>query len=251
MGGRALVLAAAAVAVALLAARPCAAVPPCGSGDPHFTGFDESDYLFNGEAAQWFNLISDASFQLNAYFSAYGDNAIYMTAFGVQAGRTRVSYTLNDTLRIDGVAATSSFANGDVSVERNAKSHVVVKSRVFQLELFARTDKRGSHLNVRAAVVSRPVNPHGVLGQTAAFLAKGEPAIVPARVGKNHQGKGVVEGHYVDYIVHDGQFGSDFKFNRFDASAAGEAVTSEGVDRRRAVAKYAEGGVSHSAKRGC
>ena len=53
-----------------------------------------------------------------------------------------------------------------------------------------------------------PATVHGLLGQTH------RPS---TPVPGTHLGEGAIEGTLADYIVRDGRFGTDFRFNRFKA----------------------------------
>jgi hypothetical protein len=196
-------------------------------GDPHFLGFDGSKFDFFGVPNEWFNIITDATFQLNAFLVSYGGENSYMTKLGFTSGNTRISYDTKKNLTVNGEPVKSSFSNQDISISTEG-SYTIFQTPVYKIKVKVAENADGQFLNVRSSIISMPGRPHGVLGQTAKFLVDGNKP--QPRKATNKQGAGVIEGNFMDYLVRDGQFGKDFRFNHFTGSPE-----AEGFNRRRSV----------------
>lgn len=208
---------------------PC---PECGStfGDPHFHGFDGSTYDFQGMPGHVFNIISDSTLQVNAKFvESPVDHRTFMGRFGIRIGGDHIFMDANtQEVRVNGfpvaedesVELVSDLAKGIVT---HFHHHVMITLGGYRFGIFRRKHTGGYHLDLTSEINSFS-NPHGILGQTAQYLTKGEEA-QPQRLrakkdGKKENSDGFLEGKAEDYLVADGLFGSEFTFNRFGKKAS-------------------------------
>lgn len=202
-------------------------------GDPHFRGFDGSKYNFDGQDGEIFAIISDAGFQLNSEFTRMnvrGVDGTWMTKIGVRAGKDTVIINPSfEGVLLNG-EVTKAFENenvkvtslsGSVKIEALAAGYSVT---VKPVKFFDTTGVTKAFLDVQVGITQRPMNPHGLLGQTARFLADGSAPAPVVSTGLN--GEGVIEGIWTDYIVHDGLVGTDFNFAAFDNVVAAKQARS-------------------------
>ena len=204
-----------------------------GNQDPHFLGFDGSEYYFDGVAGKEYNIISDVDLQLNAHFIRLNNlKGTYMGRLGFLFGEHSLSFDPHFGVFFNGSLITSG------EVELDAGSFLVddVDGRprmVFQNDVYHITavvavekgDKEESYINVRTSLYGVPTRPHGILGQTARIAIPGaDPLPRPF----------AVEGGEDDYLVQDGLLGTDFTFNRFVGHVE-HIVTASGSRFRRSL----------------
>lgn len=213
------------------------------AGDPHFDGFDGSKYDFQGVPGEWFNIISDSDFQLNAFFvESPTDGKTYMGKLGLMIGNTKVSISTtrvtveSPTLEMELTKGTQRImgATGEsAGFVHVSEASVAVHGLGFQLTVLTVQEMGFRFLNVETSATSQHLsNPHGLLGQTAQFLVTGEEPNPVVLSHSNKYAAGFLDGHSADYMVADGEFGSAFTFNRF-----GGAVKKHGQPRRFAHGK--------------
>jgi hypothetical protein len=192
-------------------------------GDPHFHGFDGSQYDFQGEPGNWFNIITDSDFQLNALFvESPTDGKTYMGEIAVQVQNVKI-LVIPHKVKADSII----LPDGIFHLESHEKLGVVrvvglrteIQTPAFHLKIdnVKNKDHTFSYLNMDSvsATSDELHHPHGILGQTASFLVNGaqpNPVTVPHQ---NKNAKGFIEGRPTDYLVLDGRWGTQFSFNRF------------------------------------
>jgi hypothetical protein len=198
--------------------------PASVHGDPHFSGFDGSRYNFDGADAEVFAIVSDVDFALNAEFSAmtvHGTAGTWMTKIGVVVRESTMIFDPRYGVLVNGNIANKFTAddNMEIDIHSSAKgqiSRVVVTAAavgyVIDMKVIPFTTVEGAasfYLDVKVSLIAKPVRPHGVLGQTARFIAQGVAASPDSKI----------EGEWTDYIVRDGIIGTDFVFSSFAAES--------------------------------
>ncbi|KCV67719.1 hypothetical protein H696_05827 [Fonticula alba] len=212
-----------------------------GKQDPHMKGFNGADYYFGGHAGRVYSIVSDRDFALNAQFTRLDAlQGTYMNRLGMRVGRDIVAFHPHFGV----------FVNGDKLAARGRRPYALDEGRAHLLvdhldgthRLTLKTDTwqvsgraviesgratmADAYINVGVSLHARPVNPHGILGQTALFMVDSR---YPSHVARGFR----VEGEEDDYEVHDGLFGTRHRFNRFvevstPADSAGSATRVPG-----------------------
>jgi len=185
------------------------------SGDPHFVGFDGSRFNFDGTGGEIFNIISDRNFQLNSLFSEMtvkGQDGTWMTQIGMLVGNVTIVFSPANGVLVNGNmllhAGTTKKLN-DVSIEVFERQVIVVGGG-YSVKIDVVGVEGEVYLNLDISLSIRPINPHGILGQTARNL------MLDSQPSKLVQGvHRTLEGVESDYIVADGLLGTDFIFNRY------------------------------------
>lgn len=211
--------------------------------DPHFHGFDGSRYDFNGVADNVFAIISDTHFQMNARFIAapHSTYQTYMGELGFMLDQDRVEIT-PDYVKINGDLITSNklyslAPNGDAAVLVGEITQVRAGGYVVFVSVHETEGMKYLNIDSRASS-DRIYHPHGLLGQTLAFILKGETPH-PVRVNhRNFNSEGFIEGNALDYLVSDGLFGTNFRFNRF-------RVKTSHLDHQFSPRKQFQGSTTH------
>jgi hypothetical protein len=197
-------------------------------GDPHFVGFDGSKFNFDGVSGEVFSIISDPSFELNARFERMmvkDVNGTWISEVGAVAKgfsmvfNPRTGVLVNENFLVSDKFADAAGNTVVVSAENGVISSVVVESTSYAIMFTVQTANNGNkYLDMTSSIVAIPSSIHGILGQTASFLVKGE-APQPA-TSNDKQGAGVIQGKATDYQVHDGILGTDFTYNQYLESVA-------------------------------
>jgi len=217
--------------------RTCRIIPGGnGTQDPHFKGFDGSSYYFDGEAGLDYNIITDAGIQVNAHFIRL--NALkgtYMGRLGVRFGEYSLTFDPTFGLFFNGSLLTNSqveLDNAAFSIERSAgnRFRFVFQDETWMLVASVAVEKGETgeaYINLQASLLGDVTDPHGILGQTARFIATGTAP---------NPDTFEVEGAETDYIVLDGIVGTNFPVNRFvGTTQTANVVTATGSRLRRAV----------------
>lgn len=203
-----------------------------GGGDPHFWGFDGSDYDLRGASGSVYNLITDSDIQVNfqltefekisAVYNSFIGSMGFVTSLGdsviVDAGSDEVesSFTINGEF----VAADDfqGVEGRSFSIKR-VENHAVPKrlgfgnwhevSAVFQvafdrysfeiflIDTFGVASGELRFIDFTTALRGFGHNPEGTLGRTL----------------QNEAAREVTSAD--DFLVQDGILGTDFRFNRF------------------------------------
>ena len=226
--------------------RTCEVIPHGGGNqDPHFRGFDGSQYYFDGVSGQDYNIISDASMQLNAHFIRLNKlKGTYMGRIGLLFGEHSLSLDPHFGVFYNGSLLTEAEVEtpeGSFLVEKvDNRFRLSFENKYYQIVarvVVEKGEREEAYINLQATLIDTPEEmPHGILGQTAraAAAASGErnsDEAAPATF--------VVEGVENDYYVRDGLLGTDFTFNKFDA-AADKIITVTGTRFRRNAAPLFE-----------
>lgn len=218
-------------------------------GDPHVLGFDGMWFDFPGKSGNVYNMISHQQYQVNAKFSNLGNDAVennYMTEITIMhgdikfkimaAGEGKIKVFLDDT---DFTPFMS--ANKVLRMPSNKKIVMAIVEpgikggQTFVVDLPHITFKVFSWSNTEWLDVSTGIHSelvqdmHGIIGQT---WQGGKPLALPVKGGQP-----AVEGEEDNYIVQDGLWGIDFKFNLYDASSV--ELSSKGKSHRRSTLTHA------------
>jgi len=185
--------------------------------DPVFDGFDGSHFEFQGLPNQVFNLISSYNFNLNALFVPI-EHGTFMGAAGIKIGENEIYVDGNRTVTLNGESIKSNVNgdNFDIIVKSSA---TVVSAGAFTVEIASIAANR---IDIKTFLDTTKLSglPHGILGQTVANIGNAP------KQGTDNHGAGVIEGSYLDYLVADGLFGSEFEVNRFNVQVAKGAKRS-------------------------
>ncbi|WP_083915684.1 VWD domain-containing protein [Thiofilum flexile] len=165
-----------------------------GWGDPHFIGADGGRYDVQGKVNTYYNLLSDAGFQMNAKFTSHRNaGATIMGEIGAVMGMDKVQFdkegqlTINGKVMQDGTYATS---NGG-SVTKKGKV-VTLKEEEYTATITAKATNVTKYLDFRVSskdVAKDGIMPHGIWGQTA----DGDKKVRTGDTGAGAQGGGVLE----------------------------------------------------------
>lgn len=219
----------------------CVIPIPGARGDPHFIGFDGCKFDFDGIADNVFAIYSDTRLQLNALFTqiSHADsNGNWMTKIGIRFQEfslvldPRVGLFLAEEgtlINTPGVLQVND-TNIEMAVDGNLVKYLNVERSFVRIGVDVKrfsSDSDHFFINIDFEIRERPVNPHGVLGQTAKILTEtardnNRNPLPPC----SNDGKiSPVEGEPEDYIVHDGILGVKFTYSQFafDDSAGGDS----------------------------
>lgn len=208
----------------------------CG-GDPHFVGFENDSFDFQGVPGKIYNFLSDYNCSLNALFGDYTNipGTTYLEEVAILVGTEEVGFTkirfsskggiyVNDKLMRGKKQEFPSGLDKVGSVEINMNPNwqnllddlpwtdgvfqngIIVHTGTFKFRI-ARFLSSLSHMTIFSRFTSLPVAPHGIIGQTADF--DGKP-----RISTGPNGEGVIDGKPEDYEVKD-LFDTEFTFSRF------------------------------------
>ena len=191
---------------------------------PTFNGFNGEIFQFNA-CNKFFNLLTDETLQINAYFNSYGN----IDLIGLKTGlpTTYIKWLAeNEKAEINNkklnsrsyfsVSGKNYLGYAEIKFELEANS-ACLKPNNFVSCLFINLDKyrvyitrhkkpnllRPYLLNIKLNILDRNVRPHGIIGQTAELKP---------RIPSGEQG--VIFGKPVDYEVND-LWTSSFKYNKF------------------------------------
>jgi len=203
-------------------------------GDPHFTGLSGEEYDVMGEPDQWFNLVSDVNFQLNAYFvkGCASKNFTAIGALAMLVGDQRIflnltcDATLNETVSFIDVGSVNMIGpNGKYGYIHHILPQVFnIDTPDYYMSInpfiidpawqtvgkpFYGTDCIIGYFNIQVELTNDERTPHGLLGQTAHHIHS-----EPLMNSQFKEGEGEIEGVYTDYRV-SGMYGTDFKYNRY------------------------------------
>lgn len=187
-------------------------------GDPHIRGFDGSMFNFGGEHGKSYAMYSDSGIQVNAQlgrFEVQGTDGTWITAVGVKfVDQTFVvnpssgGVLINDK---DFVASgVHNFNKYTLIVSENG--HNVINKVVIQSSDLSITLKvihfssniEDYFMNIQIGITKKPINPHGVIGQTARFILGEE------------QTNGIIEGTDASYEV-ENILGTKYTYSTFNA----------------------------------
>jgi hypothetical protein len=198
---------------------------------PIFSGFEGERFQFNGSPNKFFNLLTDETVQVNAYFNSYRN----MDVIGIKLSTTCIKWAaVNERAEINNkkLNSRSYFSvdgksySGFAEIKFEFESApLCLKSNDFVSCLFVNTGKYNFFitryknpdllspylLDLGLTIRDRNVRPHGIIGQTADFSGK-------PKISIGEQGQGVIAGNPLDYEVSD-LWTNNFKYNKFKESA--------------------------------
>lgn len=199
--------------------------PSSAVGDPAFTGFLGQRFQIHGMADTVYNIISDASVQLNAMFvflshgecpvvdgkrmtncwshpGSYFGSLALQTADGDRLLITAGSHKDGFTMTLNDQPLSSSVSRAGLSVAVDNSFRVLIEAGLYRMAI----ENSDMFLNIAGIEVTdwqqlkATVQPHGLLGQTW----RGRRSVA-------------VEGSVDDYAEADNSmFGNAFLFNKFD-----------------------------------
>lgn len=186
---------------------------------PIFSGFEGERFQFNGMPNKFFNLLSDATIQVNAHFNSHKR----IDLIGIRIGNSKIQWTaINGNAEVNGEKLHyRSYVTVD---NQNYSAYVEIKPHLEPERvntLFVNAGKYHFNIarnkncslvlpyffNFDAVIYDRNARPHGIVGQTADY--NGAPRIVAGV-----QGEGIIEGNPRDYVVSN-LWSNDFRYNKF------------------------------------
>ncbi|WP_020559184.1 hypothetical protein [Thiofilum flexile] len=207
-------------------------------GDPHFIGADGGKYDVQGKPNTYYNIISDAGFQMNAKFVGNSGTTV-MGEIGAVIGGDRVKVNASGQLTLNGTVMKQ-----DGTYPTDGGGSVTKKGGVITLkdeEYTVTITSKGGHLDFTAKskdVAKDGVMPHGLWGQTA----DGDNKVRNGDVGVGAQGGGAIEKldgtiskrgdkETVKLYEVGSLFDTSFaNFNRFNGDAGGRPAVHSGAN---------------------
>ena len=207
-------------------------------GDPVFSGLRGQQYQVHGIDGEVYNLISDASVQLNSLFtflsgprpcpilpSTGQQSAACFTHDGSYLGNLALRTNADDRLLVEGGDASSGFASVELNgqqlgvgdqaplhfvdyptglVHRISTHELSIVASLYKIDV----DNSDAFVNLRSLAILdgqwaalKRAAPHGLLGQT--WKVKGPS-------------ESVIDGRVDDYVIGDeDEFGTSFVYNKF------------------------------------
>jgi len=209
------------------------------NGDPHFVGFQGEKYDVQGEPEKWFNILSDAEVQVNAFFSQMyynGKGQTNMVSVGIMVNGRHILLNNASQIFVDDNEVTQKQQKGEgsaniVASEKDGKRNGTVvavlswsvANRLVKMDTFdyvialQRTEshKGAAFFDVGISLKHSRARPHGLVGQTAHHVYKGGNTNSNTNTAfRGHEGEGVIEGTFKDYEV-SSAFATDFLYNRY------------------------------------
>ncbi|WP_020559186.1 hypothetical protein [Thiofilum flexile] len=214
-----------------------------GWGDPHFIGADGGRYDVQGKAGNYYNILSDDGFQMNAKFVGFKNaGTTIMGEMGAVMGTDKVQVDKNGQLTLNGNVmkdGTYPTENGG-SVTKKGKV-ITLKDEEYTVTITSKSSAGGNYLDFRVKskdVAADGVMPHGIWGQTA----DGDKKVRKGDTGTGAQGGGVLEKldgtiskrgdkQTVQLYEVGSLFDTAFtNFNRFTGDTGGDTVVHSGAN---------------------
>jgi len=197
---------------------------PQATGDPHLVGLKGQKFFFAGEAGKIYNLISTPDFSVNAHLGSSNGphNFTVITAMGIRVGNDSIFVNAYARLKVNGERVPLDQAEYVLSDGVSVLTRDVKKAGKGQTlttpKFFIQMKPRGYEIDLSSLLMKGEGDSsiHGVLGQT--WNTANWPAETFQKELKDQTKLWeILEGNGEDdYIVKDGLYGTDFKFNQFD-----------------------------------
>lgn len=183
----------------------CSSILGSGKGDPHFSSFSGGNFDIHGVKNTVYNIFSSYRVQINAHFigttnstlTYLGGTAILTHAFKMHYSPETDNFTVNGIPLPDFTRQQLASCEGDESWAFKYPGLVVLQLPGLRLSLSRKWQAKDSLYACKYVFrllrdQACYVTPHGVLGQTASFIAPVHPL--------DGNGLGVIEGALEEYI---------------------------------------------------
>jgi len=191
-----------------------------GAGDPHFVGFDNKRFMFQGQQNKNFALISDPWVEVNARMEKWsiGKTVISQACVRLHDHTVKLRVSQKNAsleVELDGKVARQDQNENGISLRfSGGQTNLSVSVPNWSFTFYAEQKAKGTYLNMdfksEYQGEPRPYSVHGVMGHTL----EGKPAVKDCN--PTMQGDCEVVGKFQDYEVED-LCGTNWTYSQFVA----------------------------------
>jgi len=191
---------------------------PASAGDPHFRGFDNKKFNFQGEPNKNFALLSDPWVEINARFEKWSKDFTVISQVCVRLHEHTIKVFVNPNLtlavEVDGLM-TKQYRENEIQLQLTTEQRkLAVSVPNWNMTFHGAKASLGAYLNFNfMSTYTRNPSEYAVSGVMGHTL-KGKPAVKDCN--PSSEGSCEVIGKFQDYEVAD-LCGTDFLYSQFIA----------------------------------